>query len=733
MKMFTKNAIMAAVGLSLAGIAGAYDLVGGFNPAGGNAAKDIDWRYHDCVMTEPDGTPVKTGSKGDNGDAYFAYRQGGEVPITGRSTAAPCYSPTFDTAQSPLTAPPTLDLLVPRIAATLPESRHIDRSNIVLGEDDSHNIYVAPGKEVEVWATFMDEGAGYENSVGFFTWEGKNGSANNNKPVRHAEGYPVLADGSDLLKTERIFFPRASTTFPLPRVSTSGANKGTGTTVYLGKFNGGADGLGIGFVIAANAWKGSGVRNTTMTNKSGVDPKRDKSWIFYSVRGLNPECSLYPVGACGDRDKHTVMLFDEEVDSTTGSHKYHRMILGLEDIRRNGGDHDFNDVLLALHVKELTPGAIANSEGLKSNKLAEVILDEEGKPVLIDSDGDDVPDSLDEFPNDKDRAFSRYYPGKTTWGTLAYEDLWPQEGDFDFNDMLIRYRTREILNAQREVRELEVELRLDAAGAGYKNGFAINLPSIPSDRIASAKLEGSKRISFAHTPIVFNETAASQHVAYKVNIEPLRTGVVGGQNGSVFEIFKDATLLLTSDNGDKNNTAVSTPGCSQQQLGGPTPEPGFRNTGFNCAIAPPAEFKLTVKFKSSQKSFPLPPYDPFLFRAEHKPNATPSSDAFLITGDKVEVHLPGKLPTSRANTSLFGTFNDRTNTSTSNTYLSDKDQPWALDIPIEWDYPYEKLDLRTPYPNFIPWAASKGTTHKNWYAIPPVGNATFRANAASSD
>ena len=166
MKLFTKNAVMAAVGLSLAGAAGAYDIVG-YNPADGNATKDIAWRYHNCVMTAPDGTRVNTGSTGDNGDAYFSYRQGGEIPVTG--PAKDCYSANFNTAKSPLTAPTTLDTLSPRIAATLKESQHIDKSGVVLGEDDANNIYVAPNKEVEVWATFMNEGAGYENSVGFFT------------------------------------------------------------------------------------------------------------------------------------------------------------------------------------------------------------------------------------------------------------------------------------------------------------------------------------------------------------------------------------------------------------------------------------------------------------------------------------------------------------------------------------------------------------------------------------
>lgn len=684
MNFFSKNAIIAAMGLSLTGLAGAYDVVGGYVPNTNNASKPIIWRYHNCEMN------TSTGSTGDDGTAFFNQLQDGRIPTTG--TAVPCYASSFNTTNTPLTAPNTLDQLRPKIAFTLQESRHIDKSNVQLSNDDQTNIYVAANKSVKVWATFMDEGAGYENSVGFFTWAG----GKDNKPSRTTDGLPMLANG-ELLNTEKIILPRTSTTFPLPRSAKEG------TTVYLGEFNGGTSGLGIGFMVAANGW--SGTARGTNPNKGGVNPNRDKSWIFYSVKKMNPECVGLSDAQCKNLDQHTILLFDEEVTGTDNQ-KYQRVVLGIEDLKRTGGDHDFNDVLLAIHIKESETGAFNNKGDLPGIAAS----------TDPDTDKDGVKDSLDEFPLDATRTYSRYYPGKSSWGTLAYEDLWPSKGDYDFNDMLLRYRSREILNANRAVVALEMDFRLDAAGAGHRNGFAINLPSVAANNIQSATLTGSRRNKFSDAPIPLtaNDLFSSS---------PLLDNVTGGQNGSVFQIFQDAKKLIHPDNGSAGgtNSLYNTATCT---------DTGFRNTGKDCAKAPPAEFKLAITFKTSIPSFPLPPYDPFLFRA----NAASNSG---VLGTAVEVHLPGKLPTSRADTKIFGTGIDRTPTNTTpntvtpgNTYISNSKLPWALDIPAEWDYAYEKLDITGPYPNIIPWAQSGGKTNTNWFTAPANnGSGTFKENA----
>jgi LruC domain-containing protein len=716
MKMFTKNAIMAAVGLSLAGIAGAYEVQN-------NTNKSIIWKYHNCVM---DST---TGSTGDDGSAYYSQNQNnGRIPTEG--PAAPCYATDFNTAENPLTAPATLDwftspidptstnadLKKSRLALTLPESQRL-HERIPLTGDDQTNIYVGKDKEVEVWVTFLTEGADWRNSVGFFTWSGNDGnSPKNYTPVRGADGLPKQADGTTPLNSERIIFPDASDALKVdgtPPLTTAGAS---GTTVYLGSFNGGDHGLGLGFFVASNAWSANG----RGTGRNGTSPTTNKDRILYSVRDMNPECHLDAASCTGEwthRNQHTIMLYDQAVTGSTGN-TYRRLILGIEDQPRTGGDHDFNDVVLAIHVKEKSPGAFENITSIPG-----IVTD-----PLLDTDKDGVPDWRDEFPNDNSRAFSRYFPGQNSWGTLAYEDLWPSVGDYDFNDLLVRYRSREILNKDRQVVALKMDFRLDAAGAGYRNGFALSLPGISNDAIASATLQGfryevpGEPINLLTDPIDPNNPTGEKKISATPHLGraalTASAKVVGGQNGSVFEIFKDATGLLLTDNGTFPGTGnYNRPTCQ---------ETGFRNTGKECGQAPAAEFKLTVNFASpiALSNFPAAPYDPFLFRAKDE-------DAKTKLGHAVEVHLPGRGPTSRADMTLFGKKDDRTPISLtqgttnqsilSQSYLSNTKLPWVIHVPIEWNYPYEKFDFRLAYPQVVDWAATGGTTNITWFSNPALG------------
>lgn len=90
--------------------------------------------------------------------------------------------------------------------------------------------------------------------------------------------------------------------------------------------------------------------------------------------------------------------------------------------------------------------------------------------VVIDSDGDGVPDQDDEFPNDATGA-------KEITGvyTLAFEDLYPDKGDADFNDLVVRLTITEKIDSQNRLRQIDLKTKLLASGAGYRNQFRINI------------------------------------------------------------------------------------------------------------------------------------------------------------------------------------------------------------------------------------------------------------------
>ena len=107
-----------------------------------------------------------------------------------------------------------------------------------------------------------------------------------------------------------------------------------------------------------------------------------------------------------------------------------------------------------------------------------------GAAPATDTDGDGIPDSKDAFPNDAERAFISYYPNNSTWGTLMFEDQWPSLGDYDFNDLVIKYQFEFISNAGNNVVDMIANYQVVAAGALFNNGFGFTLP-IPNGHIKS--------------------------------------------------------------------------------------------------------------------------------------------------------------------------------------------------------------------------------------------------------
>ncbi|MGV8090331.1 MAG: LruC domain-containing protein [Mangrovibacterium sp.] len=108
----------------------------------------------------------------------------------------------------------------------------------------------------------------------------------------------------------------------------------------------------------------------------------------------------------------------------------------------------------------------------------------DGFSILGDTDNDGIPDEQDEFPNDPERAFVSYYLGERSWKTLMFEDLWPKKGDYDFNDLVIKYKFSFHLNAQNEYVGLESNFQVAACGADYANGFGFQL-NIPNSSVTN--------------------------------------------------------------------------------------------------------------------------------------------------------------------------------------------------------------------------------------------------------
>lgn len=80
------------------------------------------------------------------------------------------------------------------------------------------------------------------------------------------------------------------------------------------------------------------------------------------------------------------------------------------------------------------------------------------------------PDLPNVKPGGGDKGYSKDYKG-----IVAFEDNWPHKGDYDLNDVIVKYSSRLNFNNKNEVLSTEDTYELLWSGASFKNGFAYQL------------------------------------------------------------------------------------------------------------------------------------------------------------------------------------------------------------------------------------------------------------------
>lgn len=288
-----------------------------------------------------------------------------------------------------------------------------------------------------------------------------------------------------------------------------------------------------------------------------------------------------------------------------------------------------------------------------------------------DFDKDGVDDDFDEFPLDPARAFSMMEPA---WGynTYAFEDLWPSQGDYDFNDLVLDHRIKWIFNGKQERVEAEGELVVRAQGAGLPNGLALQLLSYDPN--------GS---TYQHLP----------------------AGVLGNIGGH-----------LSEDPAAAANTAIVSQHLSAS----------LKSYYTNLDDVGPNRIPDTLHyhFGLNEPSSLFIRTDFFLLRGD---NSLGKSDR------SVEIHVCGRPATTAANPELFGSLADRTG---NGSWYKDKNSmPWGMEIfatPLQFGpsitgnvpsnngvwlpfaYPRSRVRIDEAYPSFRNWASNNGRSAHTW-------------------
>ncbi|MBS4060515.1 MAG: LruC domain-containing protein [Bacteroidetes bacterium] len=274
-----------------------------------------------------------------------------------------------------------------------------------------------------------------------------------------------------------------------------------------------------------------------------------------------------------------------------------------------------------------------------------------------DQDGDGVADQDDDFPNDPARAFINYFPAEG-YGSLAFEDLWPNKGDYDFNDLVVDYRFKIVTNARNKVSDVIGDFVIKAIGAGFENGFGFQ---------------------FDGNTVSQEDILVEGHILSEDYVQLNQNGTEAGQEELTIIVFDNANKILV-----------------------PT-------TGFGVNVFPdqpyiePDTVRLNIGFKT----------DKYLINDLSIHNFNP----FIIINKErgKEVHLPNRKPTSLAAAEFFGQGQDDSNPSTGKYYKTAENLPWALNISSSYDHTIESFQITSAHLKFAAWAESSGVQFPDWF------------------
>ncbi len=420
-----------------------------------------------------------------------------------------------------------------------------------------------------------------------------------------------------------------------------------------------------------NTWNGGDIYNCTIAhntsppgNGAGIRT-RQAGHVFNSIIYENYNTSgileNWDVDGSGYTYNNvcTVPLAPNGSNNITSDPNFVSIIPGSEDYHLQAGSPCINTGLNA--------GWMATVLDLDGNtRIQDVTVDMgpyESSPVPVDTDGDGVPDVDDDYPNDASRAFNNYFPA-SGYCTLAFEDLWPGKGDYDFNDLVCDYTFQTVTNASNKVVEIFGTFVVKAFGASYHNGFGFQFAN---DNVSQADLNVS---GF--------DIESGSYIILAAN------GVESGQTRPTIIVYDNSFRLMQwPGSGTGINTVPGAP------------------------YVTPDTLRVTIEFTSQTYSITQVAIDQF--------------NPFIIANldRNVEIHLPDKPPTSLADLALLGTDMDDSDPGSGRYYKTATNLPWGLNFYQSFDYPVEEVEIVDAYNHFVEWAESNGLLYPLWYEDNP--------------
>lgn len=297
----------------------------------------------------------------------------------------------------------------------------------------------------------------------------------------------------------------------------------------------------------------------------------------------------------------------------------------------------------------------------------------------------------------EDYVFNVTDPGTTIqhsgYYTAAFEDNWPEVGDFDLNDVVTYYRTT-IISKDGDVLRFDLTGSITAYGASYGNGLGW-------------KLDG-----FTESDINLSLSRVEKNGVTRPNISPF-TGEDKATPSPSGDLIVVASLNLRDD-------IIINEECK------------FHRTNPSCSASLESEqmtFSISLPFNSGSEPSvvsltPLGAADPFIFGAGQ---GLYHGDSFSSPpGKELEIHTADFPPTTRGTLveGFYGIAQDDSDAASTKYYRTTENIPWGIVIASPWNHPSEYIDISHAYPDFAEWVTSGGVSKPTWY-LNPESNKTW--------
>lgn len=269
-----------------------------------------------------------------------------------------------------------------------------------------------------------------------------------------------------------------------------------------------------------------------------------------------------------------------------------------------------------------------------------------------DTDDDGIPNTVDPFPCRADLTAQQAFPAENQFATLYFEDQWPNQGDFDFNDLVLDHNT-EVYFGPGGVRSVRLTYHPRAYGALFANGLAVRLPITLA---AASGVQITKKVGLGSVQTV---TPVSGETDLIINVaDNIRAELFGGAAG---QINTDESNLI--------NVAGSV---------------------VEINITFPAGVALNAN---------AAPFDVFIYR----------------TGDFAhQIHLPQFAGTARMRNALFNTQND--GSGASRKFVNQGGIPFVLSVPVSSKFPKEGTRIESLFPDIVTFGSSAGASGQNFFS-----------------